>query len=277
MPWIYYIYCALNYRVDNVSRVLFTFSLAFTFAFAFALALIRPFLAAVLGFLIGSGGGMRVKMVGKMVGKSGSAEGLWRGGNRNEIPWQTMDQLRSLSFTAIAIGTTQHDMDETWSETREKFQRKIATTTTEEGGRPGKSKGKTENQKTKRRPRSFARAWSKFWCEIKIGIKSTMRPETDRRKRQPEQSRAERDRERGGAWGLSAKWFMAVCMPPPLCLSFSLSLSLSLCKLFSRIRQNDEVFIRVPLELRLNYGPASALSWSVLSSALCSCSILTQI
>jgi len=44
------------------------------------------------------------------------------GGIEMKFPWQTMVQLRSLSFTAI--GRTQHDT--TW--TRENFQKKIATT-----------------------------------------------------------------------------------------------------------------------------------------------------
>lgn len=94
------------------------------------------------------------------------------GGNRNEIPWQTMDQLRSLSFTAIAIGTTQHDMDETWSETREKFQRKIATTTTEEGDARENRREKQKTRKPSGDQGALPEPGPSFGVKLKLELKA---------------------------------------------------------------------------------------------------------
>jgi len=102
------------------------------------------------------------------------------GGIEMKFPWQTMVQLRSLSFTAI--GRTQHDT--TW--TRENFQKKIATTGM---GFPRKkwrwvgglhvSRDSSVRKRNSPGPRSFSQG-PKFWCEIKIGIKSTMKPAASR-------------------------------------------------------------------------------------------------
>lgn len=132
---------------------------------------------------------------------------------------QWTDQLRSLSFTAI--GTTQHDMDMD----KGKLSKKIATTTLggtkvrcTRGGclldqRPtptptptNKDQGPWDHENQKTHPRTQRTTdqdevfslWAKFWCEIKIGIKSTMKP--SQRQSEMDYIGPERDGNAGSGW-----------------------------------------------------------------------------